>query len=116
MKYLLWIGLMLLAACTATNITPTTAYTAPIPLVPYNTEFIDSDMVIQWEWSGLQANQVFALRVWYETETPQELWLADTQTNIQSMIDSYSQAVGTFYWQVAVVNLNSEGGFESLAS
>jgi hypothetical protein len=115
MKYLLLIGLLLLAACTPPNITPIT-YTAPIPLAPDNVEFIDSDMVIEWQWSSLQANQVFALRVWYETETPQELWLADTQTNIQPMIDSYSQAVGTFYWQVAVVNLNSDGGFESLAS
>ncbi|MDQ7036825.1 MAG: hypothetical protein Q9P01_18925 [Anaerolineae bacterium] len=115
MKHLIWIFIIIVVACTPTT-SSEPSYTAPIPLSLAESEFIDSDIVASWEWSELEQNQVFALRVGYEDDPPQDLWLADKQVNIQSMIDSYSQAVGTFYWQVAVVNTSTEGGFDSMGS
>ena len=117
-RRLIWICLLIVAACTPAAITTenNVNYTAPIPMTVGEIEFISSDVVVSWDWPALNDNQIFALRVWYEEDTPQEVWLAESEAHIQDMIDSYSRDVGDFHWQVAVVNTSDDGGFDTMGS
>ncbi|MBN1310929.1 MAG: transglutaminase domain-containing protein [Anaerolineae bacterium] len=91
---------------------------APKPLSPPDhLEFVDSDVLLQWEWpQTLAAEQVFAVRIWYEDESPIEVWTEETTISAQEYIDSLSRDLGAFHWQVAVINYSSQDGFESMGS
>lgn len=91
---------------------------APLPLLPADgSEFVDSNISLQWSWiNGLAANQRYALRIWTDAKPFQEIWTVDTNTPVQRIIDSFSLSVGNFYWQVAVINLDAGGAYQSPAS
>ena len=90
----------------------------PLPLSPADgSEFADSDIVLEWSWAGgLAANQRYALRVWTDDKPYHEVWTVDTTVPVQRIIDSFSLAFGKYYWQVAVINLDSEGEYASPGS
>jgi hypothetical protein len=92
--------------------------TAPtITAPPDGSYFVESDVTLAWEWpSALADHQVFAVRVWYADDDPREVWTADTSLSAQDMIDSYSQDLGEFHWQVAVIQMAAGGGFERMVS
>ena len=101
--------------------TPTEAiqedWSSPLVIQPSNgSEFVNSDVELSWDWSGLEANQHYVLQLWFEDETPQEVWTQDTAIQVNELIDSYSQDVGSYYWKVAVVTVNEAGSFDSMAS
>jgi len=121
MRHLILLLILLCTACTPQQSEPPVhnQLSAPLLLSPApNVEFITSDQTMTWEWPELQAEQVFVLRVWFgeDSAAAQEIWLAEKQHNIQDMVDAYSRDVGAYYWQVAVVNRNAEGGFDSMGS
>ncbi len=91
---------------------------APQPLSPQDGwVFVESDLVLRWDWPpGLAENQAFAVKVWYENKPPVETWTQETRFEAQESIDSYSRDLGTFYWQVAVVKVSPERGFEGVDS
>lgn len=97
---------------------PSLEVSAPRPVSPPNQkEFVDSDILLQWEWPHeLTAEQVFAVRIWYENETYIETWTKETSIDAQEYIDSFSRDLGAFHWQVAAINYSSQNGFESMAS
>lgn len=109
----------------ATNTTPQTeadvdappAMIAPQPRTPAaDLTFVESDINLSWEWSpALNENQSYAVRVWYEDAQPREAWIKEDTFNAAEFIDSFSQDVGTYHWQVAVVN-HSDAGFEGMGS
>ncbi len=110
-----------LAACTAADASSelTSAETLSAPrlhLAAPEQTFVDSDITLSWDWNGLDEGQVYVLRLWYGDEPFQEIWTQSTSHDATSMIDSYSRDTGEFSWQVAVVNTNAEGGFESMGS
>src|SRR5687767_1280488 len=90
--------------------------TAPQPLLPTSAAYITtSDVTLRWSWAGtLNSNQIFALRLWYENHPFIEVWTHDTFYNAQALIDSYSRDIGTFYWQVIVVEYSSANGYEKV--
>ena len=92
--------------------------TAPtVTAPPDGSYFVESDVTLAWEWPpALAENQVFAVRVWYGDEDPREVWTADTSLIAQDMIDSYSQDLGEFHWQVSVIQMAAGGGFERMVS
>lgn len=121
MKYLYIAFLSLLTGCVVSpNINTDSA--PPTPLRPKiiapvtGSEFISSNLMLEWDWSDLDENQVFVLRLWYENLEPREVWLVDEMVNAREFIDSYSQSVGNFYWKVAVINTDTDGQFSSMAS
>lgn len=91
---------------------------APDLISPVNgSEFVDSDVMLEWSWQPeLRNNQRFVVQVWAEERDPQEIWTVDASLVVKDVIDSFSIDLGTFYWQVAVVDTNDEGGFESMGS
>jgi len=93
-------------------------YKAPILLAPAEgSEFVNSDIVLRWRYPpGLEGNQLYALRIWAENHSHQELWTADTEISVQRQIDSLSVAFGSYYWQVAVVNLDAAGVYVGMGS
>jgi hypothetical protein len=119
-------GVTLLAMSYATgHNTGSQAENSPVPPTaapqivapPSGTAFVESDLTLAWEWSpGLAANQTFAIRVWFGEEAPREVWTPETSLNAQEMIDSYSQEIGDFHWQVAVIQEADGGGFERMVS
>ena len=95
---------------------PTSAtQSAPIPAAPLDgSEFVDSDITLQWHWAaGLAKNQVYVLRIWAEDRPRHEIWTAASTLFVGQTIDSFSIDYGVFYWQVAVINLDSEGRYAS---
>ena len=91
---------------------------APAPLSPLNgSEFVDSNIVLEWSWADeLAENQRYALRLWTEDKPHQEIWTIDDRVSVQRLIDSFNLSFGKFYWQVAVVNVNDAGGYNSPGS
>lgn len=120
MKKALLVLLLFLTACTSNEISsdiPDNVLIAPQPIAPDSGhEFVDSDLTLSWEWPQLEQGQLFVLHLWYGEEAPQEVWTSENQINTQNLIDSYSHAVGDYYWQVAIVNTNADGGFQSMGS
>lgn len=121
----IWIILLatIISACSATssdNIITENQEITPLPLqiiAPESqSEFVESDLNLIWQSDELASNQRYVLRLWFGEEAPQEIWTESNQINAQDMIDSYSQDVGSYYWQVAIVNTNEAGGFESMGS
>ncbi|MCY3574237.1 MAG: LysM peptidoglycan-binding domain-containing protein [Chloroflexi bacterium] len=98
----------------------TLTFASPPPqlLAPeYGKDFVESDLELAWQWEGdLRQNQLFALRLWAEGRDALEVWTSQSSVNAQREIDSYSVDYGKFYWQVAVVNLDTAGGFASMGS
>jgi hypothetical protein len=79
--------------------------------------FVESDLTLAWDWPpALAENQTFAVRLWYGEQDPRETWTSESSLNAQDMIDSYSQALGAFHWQVAVIQVADGGGFERMVS
>lgn len=105
-------------ALTQQTVPATQTSAAPLPRSPQNgLVFIDSDLALEWDWQPpLADNQVFALHLWYEDEPLQEVWTPDTTYSAQQLIDSYSRDVGNFHWQVAVIEVSADKGFEKMAS
>ncbi len=91
---------------------------APVPLSPLEgTVFVESSQTLTWLWPpGLAPNQAFAVRVGSEQDCPREIWTEDTSLDITEVIDSFEREVGSFYWQVVVINRDAKGDFESTAS
>ena len=91
---------------------------APALIAPaHGSEFVESAMDLEWSWQAdLTDTQRYVLRIWAEDNPYQEVWTVDDSLAVNEQIDSFSVEVGTFYWQVAIVNTNAEGGFESMAS
>ena len=91
---------------------------APAPLSPLNgSEFVDSNIMLEWSWADeLAGNQRYALRLWTEDKPHQEIWTIDDRVSVQRLIDSFNLSFGKFYWQVAVVNVNDAGGYNSPGS
>lgn len=118
---LLMIAVFWLAACTAGDAASeaTSAETMSAPRLHVAAPekiFINSDIMLSWDWNGLDEGQLYVVRLWYGDEDFQEIWTQDAAHDAQSMIDSYSRDTGEFSWQVAVVNTNADGGFESMGS
>lgn len=91
---------------------------APTPLSPLNgSEFVDSNIVLEWSWAEeLAENQRYALRIWTDDKPYQEIWTIDDRVSIQRHIDSFNLSFGKFYWRVSVVNVNAAGGYKSAGS
>lgn len=109
----------LLKATETIDTEPTpTLFTQPELTSPiHQSEFVESDIELDWNWhTELENNQRFVVKVWAEDKAPQEIWTIDTSLSAQDTIDSFSVDVGTFLWQVAIVNTNEDGGFESMGS
>jgi hypothetical protein len=117
MRQLFFFCLILLAACTPTSSpSPTTAASLEIIAPENGSEFVSSDLWLEWSWQPLAAGQFYVLRLWYGDEAAQEVWTSENRVNVKAMIDTYSREIGTYHWQLAVVNTNAEGGFDSMAS
>lgn len=103
---------------TATNEADITSMIAPLPVAPEDeAKFVDSNLFLNWTWTpGLADSQAFAVRVWFEDQPPIEVWTGETAINAQSLIDSFVQDQGTYYWQVAVVEFSETNGFEEMGS
>lgn len=71
---------------------------------------MESDLRLEWVWrSQLGAAQRYALRIWTQDKPYQEIWTVDNSLSVQKAIDSFSVAVGSYFWQVAVVNAGMDG-------
>jgi hypothetical protein len=125
MRYFQFLSVLLLVACASTLPGPTAAPTteavasllAPEIIAPINgSEFVESSLWLEWDSPALKPGQFFVLRFWYGEEAPQEVWTEDKRLNAQTFIDSYSRDTGEYHWQLAIVNTNAEGGFESMGS
>lgn len=78
---------------------------------------MESDLRLEWSWSPeLTDTQRYAVRVWTQGQPYQEIWTVDESLSVQETIDSFSVAVGRYFWQVAIVNINVDGEFESMGS
>lgn len=95
-----------------------TSSLAPAAAAPRDgDQFVESAVTLRWTWSpGLAPDEIFAVRVWYGDEAPQELWTKDTSLDAQKMIDSFSRDLGDFHWSVAVIVYSDQGGFQRMAS
>lgn len=91
---------------------------APQPVSPRDGAiFVDSAQTLTWKWSpGLAENQQFVVHVWYGVETPREVWTVESSLDAAEAVDSFVQDTGQFYWQVAVITVNADGSFASMAS
>lgn len=84
---------------------------------PDQTVFVESDITLKWRRPyHLASNQAFAVRLWYGDQPPIEIWTDKQSLNAQEMIDSFSQEVGTFYWQVVVIQYSEQNGYEKTIS
>lgn len=120
MKHLYLFLILSLAACSPALTSPeTTASPEALSLqiiAPDNeSEFVESNLWLEWDGPALAENQFFVLRLWYGEEAPQEVWTQEKRLNAKDLIDSYSRDLGTYHWQIAIVNTNAEGGFDSIA-
>ncbi len=80
-------------------------------------EFVESDLTLEWSWTTeLSQFQRYVVRVWTENQSYQEIWTLDKSLPVQDIIDSFSVAVGRYFWSVAVVNIDEDGTFESMGS
>ena len=80
-------------------------------------EFVESDIELTWQWHpDLKPSQRFAVRIWPEDRPFHEIWTVESRINVKNAIDSFSVALGSFFWQVAVVNVDSSGAFSTMAS
>jgi hypothetical protein len=97
--------------------TPITQITPTLIAPAHGAEFVDSDVILNWSWQpNLSDTQRFVMRIWAEDKPLQEIWTVDNSLDVNEQIDSFSVEVGTFFWQVAVVNTDIGGGFESMGS
>lgn len=101
-----------------TRAVETSARFAPVLIHPADgSEFADSDLQLAWTApADLQPNQFYALRIWTDAHPYREIWTVDQRIEIADTIDSFSYAVGSFYWQVAVVNVDADGVFADMGS
>lgn len=122
---ILWLMLVMSACAAAPQppqpgaASPPQAHGAPQQLTPPdNQAFVESAVEVAWDWPELPDNQAFALRVWVDEtqDAPQEVWVQTNVVNIQPMIDNLNREIGTFYWQVAVVETDAAGRFEAMGS
>lgn len=99
------------------RVSETSARIAPTLLQPANgSEFVDSDLQLAWAAPAeLQPDQFYAVRIWTDEHPHREIWTVAQRIGIASTIDSFSQAVGSFYWQVAVVNVDAKGAFADMS-
>lgn len=99
-------------------IPPPAAQASPRPISPENgIEFVESDLWLEWSWAPeLTDIQRYVVRIWTQDKPHQEIWTVDNRLSIQTAIDSFSVAVGRYFWQAAVVNVNADGAFESMGS
>jgi len=80
-------------------------------------EFVDSNIELEWRWdAGLNENQFYALRIWSAELPYREIWSEEARVSVAEAIDSYSVDLGSFYWKVAVVNVDATGNFDSRGS
>ena len=102
----------------AHEIRPSARQQAPAPRSFVNgSEFVDSNIVLEWSWAdALAENQRYAVRIWTDGKPHQEFWTIEDSASVKRYIDSFSLSFGKFYWQVAVVNLNADGEYNSLGS
>ncbi len=91
---------------------------APLPLSPaHDSVFIDSDIRLRWAWPpGLGERQIFTVRLWADDLPHQEIWTEASDIGVKQTIDGFSIDFGQFYWQVAALNLDAQGAYESMAS
>jgi len=91
---------------------------APALVAPLDhAAFVESDIRLRWNWTDqLASDQIFAVRVWYEDQPPIEVWTRERTLDVQTLIDSFSQQVGFFYWQVAVIQYSEQNGYEKTIS
>jgi hypothetical protein len=75
-----------------------------------------TNLILEWSWpQGLGENQLYTVRFWREGDSPGDIaYTADTRFSISGFLES-SQP-GRFYWQVAVLQLDDQGVFESMGS
>jgi len=115
-----WAGSSSTAEPIATITPQPTSVTQQSPelIAPANgSEFVESDLSLNWLWQpDLTDTQRFVVRIWAEDQAHQEVWTVDDSLMVTEQIDSFSVDVGTFFWQVAIVNTNADGGFESMGS
>src|SRR5688500_9244456 len=98
-RYLLLCVILLAACMPSAEPSPTAPPSSPEIIAPENvSEFVSSDLWLEWSWSSLAAGQFFVLRLWYEDEAAQEIWLAENRVNAKQLIDSYSRDTGTYHW------------------
>lgn len=98
--------------------TPSAKQAAPMLVSPARgSEFVDSSISLTWHWSGgLAEDQTYALRLWAEELPYREIWSMRSQISVGQVIDSFSISFGKYYWQVAVLNLDDRGSYQSMAS
>ncbi|MCY4071810.1 MAG: hypothetical protein OXG60_10960 [Chloroflexi bacterium] len=91
---------------------------APALIAPFDgSEFVESELELEWRWdAGLNENQFYALRIWTAELAYREIWSEETRVSVAEVIDSYSVDLGSFYWKVAVVNVDAAGNFDSMGS
>ncbi len=121
LTFIFMITMIITACASSLTSTPIEAISedgsTPQVIQPNNgSEFVNSDIELSWNWSGLEANQHYVLQLWFEDEAPQEIWTQDTRIQANELIDSYSQDVGIYYWKVAIVNVTDDGSFDSMGS
>ena len=115
----LWTGIalvMVVAAAAALPVAP--PQSAPRLLGPVDgSEFVSSDLWLEWEWApGLAQNQFFALRLWAEDRPAHESWTREDTVSAKEIIDTFGIGIGEFSWQVAVVNIDTDGLFAKMGS
>ena len=71
-----------------------------------------------WQWHSRLETHLndLLLRIWTEDRPFHEIWTVESRINVKNAIDSFSVALGSFFWQVAVVNVDSSGAFSTMAS
>ena len=91
---------------------------APALVAPADgSEFVESNLELAWRWdAGLSENQFYALRLWTGEIPYREIWSEAARVSVAEAIDSYSVDLGSFYWKVAVVNVDAAGDFDSMGS
>lgn len=91
---------------------------APLLMHPADgSEFVDSELQLAWTApTDLGPDQFYAIRIWTDEHPYREIWTVDQRISIADTIDSYSYAVGSFYWQVAIVNVDADGVFSNMGS
>ena len=126
MRRLILISLCLIvAACTPiefdADISPTATEVPIAPQVmpaPDGGYFVDSDIMLDWAWRDLAADERYVVRVWYgdDAEDYREVWTEAAGISAEEQIDSYGRDMGAFYWQVAALKTDENGGFAEMAS
>lgn len=99
------------------RVTPV-SQSAPALVAPADgSEFVESNLELEWRWhAGLLENQFYALRIWSGELPYREIWSVEARVPVAKEIDSYSVDLGSFYWKVAVVNVDASGNFDGMGS